>query len=164
MKSESASVSYAGLGRWLAALVLGLCLVAAPRLGLARPAPHLDIVSAKGPARFKIEVVDTEASRERGLMYRRSMARDHGMLFDFKTPQPVMFWMRNTYIPLDMLFIGQDGRVLWITHDAKPLDETPVGPPPSALVRGVLEIDGGEADRREIHVGDRVRHAIFETP
>ncbi len=72
----------------------------------------LDVATAKGKVHFKVEVVSTEQGRERGLMCRKTMARDRGMLFDFKQVAPVAFWMKNTILPLDMLFIAQDGRDL----------------------------------------------------
>jgi hypothetical protein len=92
-------------------------------------------------------------------MHRESMPADHGMVFDFKQDQPVAMWMRNTRIPLDMLFIDRDGRVVNIHARAVPFDETSIhsdGP-----VRGVLELNGGTAARLGLKAGDVVRHAIF---
>ncbi|MBP0650393.1 DUF192 domain-containing protein, partial [Mycobacterium tuberculosis] len=69
------------------------------------PADKLDLVTASGVHRFTVEIAADDASRAEGLMFRQSMADDHGMLFDFKREQPAAFWMKNTYIPLDMVFI-----------------------------------------------------------
>jgi uncharacterized membrane protein (UPF0127 family) len=81
------------------------------------------------------------------------------MLFDFKSPREVAFWMRNTYIPLDLIFIRADGRVLSIARNAKPFDETPI--PSGGPILGVLEIPGGRAAQIGVLPGDRVVHRIF---
>ncbi len=130
--------------------------------GPARAAPpleSLDIVTHGGVRHFKVEIADTPATREQGLMYRKSMAPDHGMLFDFKTSQPVAFWMKNTVIPLDMIFIAADGRIVSIARNAQPLDETPI--PSGGPVLGVLELKGGRAAEIGAEPGDRVRERIF---
>jgi uncharacterized membrane protein (UPF0127 family) len=88
------------------------------------------------------------------------LAADRGMLFDFQAPtDDVAFWMRNTLIPLDIVFIRPDGRVLSIARDAKPLDETPL--PAGGTIRGVLELAGGRAAEIGLMPGDRVVHRIF---
>lgn len=119
----------------------------------------LDVATAKGDFHFQVEVADTPASRERGLMFRKSMAGDRGMLFDFKSPQVVAFWMKNTLISLDMLFIGADGRIVSIARDARPMDETAI--PSGAPVLAVLELRGGRAAEIDAEPGDRVREPIF---
>ncbi len=121
----------------------------------------LTIVVAPGKAaRFQVEFVDSDPGRERGLMFRKSLAPNAGMLFDFKTPQEVNFWMKNTLIPLDMLFIGQDGRIKNIYRQATPQSLTPI--PSDGPVRGVLEIAGGRALELDLEPGDCVRHHIFQ--
>jgi uncharacterized protein len=92
-------------------------------------------------------------------MFRRSMSPDHGMLFDFIREKEAFFWMRNTYIPLDILFIAADGRIVAIAANTKPLDESPVGP--GSPVRAVLEIGAGRAEVLGIRPGDKVTHRIF---
>ena len=146
--------------RAAAAVVLSL-LCFAPVAGQARElrTETLVILTHRGPHRFQVEVADNEATRERGLMFRKALAPDHGMLFDFKTPQPVSFWMRNTLIPLDMVFITADGRILSIARNAAPLDETPIGSGGDVL--GVLELRGGRAAELGLEPGDRVRERIF---
>ena len=122
------------------------------------PRELLQIDTARGPVRFTMEVAADEASREYGLMFRRAMADDHGMIFDFHTPPTnVAFWMKNTLIPLDMLFVGPDGRIVNIAVMAKPHDETPV--PSAGPIRAVIEINGGLAGKLGIRPGDRVRDA-----
>ena len=110
-------------------------------------------------ARFQVEIADTEATRERGLMFRTALAPNAGMLFDFKTPQQVYFWMKNTLIPLDMVFIDAIGRVTNVAAMATPHSET--GIPSDGMVLGVLEIPGGRAGQLGIMEGDLVRHRIF---
>ena len=124
------------------------------------PVEPLEIVTHDGRTlKFEVEFVDTDETRERGLMFRKSLAADAGMLFDFKTPQYVSFWMKNTLIPLDIIFIGKDGRIVNIARQAKPMDETPL--PSAGPVRGVLEIKGGRAAELGIGPDDLVRHRIF---
>ncbi len=120
---------------------------------------HLTIVTGSGAHKFEIEVMRSNAELERGLMFRRTMAQDKGMLFDFKTPQTVSMWMKNTYLPLDMLFIGQDGRVVSIKENAEPLSETTIGS--GGLVTGVLEVNAGTAKRIGVEPGDLVHHPMF---
>jgi hypothetical protein len=119
----------------------------------------LDVVTAHGVFHFTVEIADTNATRERGLMYRRSLAPDRGMLFDFKMAQPVGFWMRNTLIPLDMLFIGADGRIISIARNAVPLSDANI--PSGGPALGVLEIRGGRAAEIDALPGDRVENRIF---
>ncbi|WP_371134632.1 DUF192 domain-containing protein [Phenylobacterium sp.] len=148
------------------ALALGACAmptlakspacVPQPQLGKLEP---LEIVTGQGRARLLVEVADSPRERERGMMCRTAMAADRGMLFDFKTPQPVAFWMENTLISLDMVFIRADGRVLSIQRNARPLDRTPL--PAGGVVLGVLEIPGGRAAQLGVLPGDQVIHRIF---
>lgn len=147
--------------RLLAAVLQALCLALmfAASLPLAAFADdsHAVLHTKKGDFTFNIEVVDTEAGREKGLMYRKSLAPDAGMLFDFLTPQPVEFWMENTLIPLDMVFIASDGIVTSIHADAKPMDTTPI--PSGGPVQFVLEIPGGRAAEIGLMPGDRMSEA-----
>lgn len=118
------------------------------------PVERLEIKTAKGVVKFQVEIAADDGSREYGLMNRPQMADDHGMIFDFHRPQPVAFWMRNTLIPLDMLFVTEEGRILNIARMAKPHDETPV--PSAGPIRAVIEINGGLADKLGIAPGDQV--------
>ncbi len=119
----------------------------------------LTIRSASGAHSFSVEVADTPERRSLGLMHRRSMPANAGMLFDFKSDQPVAMWMRNTVIPLDMLFIARDGRIVNIAERTVPFSET--GIPSRGPVRAVLELNAGTAARLGIKPGDRVTHPIF---
>jgi uncharacterized membrane protein (UPF0127 family) len=104
---------------------------------------------------FRVEVASSFEQQEKGLMFRTAMAPDEGMIFPMTSGQPASFWMRNTVIPLDIVFIGLDGRISNIAANARPYDETPllsVGP-----VSGVLELNGGRAAQLGIAAGDRVK-------
>lgn len=116
----------------------------------------LTIHSADGDHTFSIEIVDTAESRAQGLMYRQELAPDAGMLFDFLDDREVSFWMRNTFIPLDMLFITGEGVVKNIHVNARPHD--PTGIPSDGPVQFVLEIPGGRSVELGIEAGDTVTH------
>jgi uncharacterized membrane protein (UPF0127 family) len=125
------------------------------------PVETLVVKTAGGDVSFNVEVAVKQADKEIGLMYRKSMAKDHGMLFEMsKEPEPVSFWMKNTYISLDMLFVARDGRIVNIHHKAIPEDVTPL--PSREPVTGVVEINGGLADELGIKIGDKVVHAYFK--
>lgn len=121
---------------------------------------RVSIVTAQGARVFHVEVVKEEKDRNRGLMFRKHMADDRGMLFDYDPPQAISFWMKNTYIPLDIIFIGADGRIIRIAENAKPLDLTPL--PSGGEARGVLEINGGLSAKLGIKPGDLVQHKLFD--
>lgn len=119
----------------------------------------LTIVTAQGPVRFNVEVARTAAEQERGLMFRDAVAPDAGMIFPFDPPQAVWFWMKNTRIPLDLLFIRGDGTIARIAAMATPysLDAIPANEP----VAAVLEIAGGRAAAVGIVPGNHVRWGLL---
>jgi uncharacterized membrane protein (UPF0127 family) len=119
----------------------------------------LEIASKNGVHVFAVEMASTPEEQAKGLMFRRQLPEGQGMLFDFHKEQPTSFWMKNTYIPLDMIFIRGDGRILRIAKNTVPLSETLV--PSGGPVRAVLEVIGGTAKKLGIAPGDRVGHAIF---
>lgn len=128
--------------------------------------PDLAIVETDdGVVRFDVELADTAESRARGLMFREELPAGTGMLFIYESPQAVSFWMRNTLIPLDMVFLDRAGVIRHIHRNARPRDETPVpgaaagDPDPERLM--VLEIAGGEADRLGLAVGQPLAHPGF---
>ena len=117
---------------------------------------RVDLRGDWGQARFSVEVADTLQERSMGLMHRESMARSAGMLFVYQRPQAVSFWMRNTLIPLDMIFMDATGTVRRVHENAIPLDET--GIPGGPDIQYVLEINGGLAGRMGIDEGSELRH------
>jgi uncharacterized membrane protein (UPF0127 family) len=134
-----------------------------PAFAQAAPQPvameRLTIATAEGAREFSVEVAADEATRERGLMFRKEVPPGTGMLFDFNPARPVAFWMKNTLIPLDIIFIGVDGRIMNIAERTVPQSLTPV--PSEGAARAVLEIAGGAASRLGIRPGDRVQHRIL---
>ena len=140
--------------------ILFLSMLGFVAVAQAQTAPEkLAIVTATGSHPFTVEVMRTDPEREKGLMYRRFMPADRGMLFDFKKVEPVMMWMKNTYIPLDMVFIGPDGRVVSTAENAEPLSERVI--PSGGAVLGVLEVNAGTLARIAVKPGDRVENAMF---
>src|SRR3954470_11975067 len=123
------------------------------------PTADLTIETAGGPRKFHVELATTPPQLEQGLMFRRTLAPDTGMLFDFKTPSPVSMWMKNTFIPLDMLFIDAGGRVINIAERTVPHSLDPLAA--AGPARAVLEVNGGTAARLGIKPGDRVVFPIF---
>ena len=144
----------------LGAAIAVVFLVAA-FVGNATAAPMTTLViEANGTKHtLQVELAATEKSRQVGLMFRRKMAADAGMLFDYGRTQPVAMWMKNTYIPLDMLFIAADGRVVNIAKRTVPHSLSTIAS--VGRVRAVLEVNAGATDRLGIKPGDLVRHRIF---
>jgi uncharacterized protein len=147
--------------RCLLVLLAALSLLVLPCAGVAGAAElqPLEIASKNGVHVFAVEMASTPEEQAKGLMFRRQLPEGQGMLFDFHKEQPTSFWMKNTYIPLDMIFIRGDGRILRIAENTVPLSETLV--PSGGPVRAVLEVIGGTAKKLGIAPGDRVGHAIF---
>ncbi|WP_293462997.1 DUF192 domain-containing protein [Phenylobacterium sp.] len=121
-----------------------------------KPLEALQVRTDKGVHAFKVEVADSDREREYGLMCRRSLAADRGMLFLFAKAGPQMFWMRNTLIPLDIIYIGENGRVVSISRNVQPLDER--GAPSAGPAKFVLELAAGRAAQIGLLPGDRVLH------
>ena len=148
-----------------AVLLLVALLSAAAPGGAAEPplqqfaTAKLTIVSAGARHDFSVELAETPAQQEQGLMFRQSLAPDAGMLFDFKEPIVATMWMRNTLIPLDMLFVDQHGRIVNIAQRAVPESDATIAA--AAPVRAVIELNGGTAERLGIKPGDRVLYPIF---
>lgn len=121
---------------------------------------HAVTIETKGgPVVFHVEVAVHPDEQERGLMHRTSMPQDAGMLFVFQDVARRAFWMKNTLIPLDMLFIAEDGTIHHIHHGAKPLDLTKVTS--ERPVKAVLEVNGGLTDVLGIAEGDKIIHPVF---
>lgn len=159
---------------WLAASCIVAASVAA---AISFAAPQLDfgagqamvlpvdpdpllVETDQGARSFSIEVADEVGERTRGLMFRETMADDHGMLFVFEQQKEVGFWMKDTPMPLDLIFIGQDGVIRDIER-GEPFSEATVAP--DEPVRFVLELKAGTAERAGIEDGDKVRHRVIDT-
>lgn len=121
----------------------------------ARTGPAVRVLTQSGgPVDIGVEVVREPRTRERGLMFRRDMDEMHGMIFVFPRPDHQVFWMHNTILPLDMIFIRADRTILGIVKNATPETDDPREVPGDALY--VLEVNGGFADRHHLSAGDRV--------
>lgn len=148
--------------RWfllLLPLLLAVCATVA-RAQLAQfPSAALTIVTASGPHKFSVELATTPEQMAQGLMFRQSLAPDAGMLFDFVTPSMATMWMKNTLIPLDMLFVDATGHIVNIHERAVPQSLATIAA--AAPVRAVIELNGGTAARLGIKPGDRVIFPIF---
>ncbi|MFP1131462.1 DUF192 domain-containing protein [Asticcacaulis sp. W401b] len=120
----------------------------------------LQVLSGGATHAFQVEIADDEQERETGLMNRDSLPTGQGMLFLFPDARERAFWMKNTHIPLDILYISKSGEVISIQKNTMPMNETPLhsfGP-----AAAVLEINGGQADALGIKPGDRITHRFFE--
>jgi uncharacterized membrane protein (UPF0127 family) len=145
---------------WLAALltlfVTG-CMAQSPPQLLdldSFPKAKLEIQSSKETHRFEIWIAETSQQQQQGLMFVRDLPQNRGMLFIAKQPRVFDMWMKNTFIPLDMVFIAADGRIARIAANTTPhsLDIVSSG----VIVGAILELKGGEAARRALHLGDKV--------
>jgi uncharacterized protein len=164
---KAAAALAAAFAFWMVALVgagphpafaqaNGQTLAQAPAQTPAQGLEPLTIVTASGRHVFQVEMARTPEQRSRGLMFRRFMPPDRGMLFDFEVVEPVAMWMQNTYIPLDMFFIRPDGVIARIAENTEPLSTRTI--PSGEPVLGVLELNGGAAARIGAKAGERIEH------
>ncbi len=147
-------------------MLVAACAILAILAALAVSAPAqaageatLEIVSKTGVHAFAVELATNDAERSRGLMFRKELPEGRGMLFDFERDQPVAFWMHNTFISLDMIFIRSDGSILRIAENTEPMSDKLI--PSGGPVRAVLEVIAGTAHKLGIAPGDRVASPIF---
>lgn len=147
---------------WLiASLFLASCASMNAALLPSLPTETILVDTAQGEHSFKVEVAADHASQVRGLMYRQEMAPDAGMLFDLHRSEQISFWMKDTYLPLDMVFIRADGTVSSVEPNAIPLSTASI--PSQGPVRAVLELNAGRARELGILPGARVHAAIFDS-
>ena len=140
-------------------LVLAFSCVASAGSVRAADMQTFEIVTKSGVKVFNVEVAKTTEERERGLMFRKELSDGQGMLFDFSPEQEVSMWMKNTFIPLDMIFIRADGRILRIAENTVPQSTKII--PSRGLAKGVLEVIAGTAKKYGIAPGDRVAYPLF---
>ena len=137
-----------------------LAALASPHAqGWAAAAGTLVLETDSGPHSYSVEVATTDGERARGLMFRRTLPEASGMLFLYDEPQNVGMWMRNTYIPLDMVFISADGRVHRVETNTEPFSTDIITS--GGDVVGVLELNAGQAEKIGLKPGDRVIHPGF---
>jgi uncharacterized membrane protein (UPF0127 family) len=150
--------------RLFRAVVLVLLLAVPAAGGVAQepvqfPVSKLTIETATGSHPFTVEVATDSFQHARGLMYRRELAPDRGMIFLYEKEEEVLMWMKNTYVSLDMLFMDRTGRIVGIAANATPLSTDII--PSNAPVKAVLEVAAGTAARLKIEVGNQVIHPAF---
>ena len=149
-------------GRRAAAWLLVAALAWAPAAAVETfQAGTAEIRSGTDRHQFRVELAVTDAQHRQGLMHRLTLGENEGMLFLYTPPRRIRMWMKDTYIPLDMLFIRPDGAIAAIAEDTTPLSLAPIGP--DVHVNGVLEVPAGTARRLGLRPGDRVHHPHFDT-
>ena len=144
-------------------MVLGMVMLTFIAIGQGAHAAEtepLEIVTKSGVQVFAVEMARTEEQKTTGLMYRKELADGRGMLFDFSPEQQISMWMKNTLIPLDMIFISADGRILRIAENTVPQSLSIISS--GGPAKGVLEVIGGTARKYGIAAGDRVAHSLFK--
>lgn len=141
------------------AIVWAIIVVSGGFAAHAAEVQPLEIATKSGVQVFAVEMAKTEEEKTTGLMYRKELADGRGMLFDFSPEQEVSMWMKNTFIPLDMIFIRADGRILRIAENTEPQSTRIISS--GGLAKGVLEVIGGTARKYGIAPGDRVAHPLF---
>jgi uncharacterized membrane protein (UPF0127 family) len=148
----------------VAVVVLGTLHAASPRADAEAPlvarTTDVTVVTREGNFKFRVELADTPETQARGLMYRMSLPAAGGMLFDFGAPKPVAMWMKNTYVPLDIIFLNASGHVVDVAESLRPLSTTIIQGREPALA--VLELQGGTAKRIGLGIGDYVEHPMFK--
>ena len=158
--SSDSSVARRRAGAWLWPLVAALAFCALAGFGAhAASIQPLEIVTKSGVHVFSVEMATTDEEKQTGLMYRRELPDGKGMLFDFSPEQQISMWMKNTYIPLDMIFIRADGRILRIAENTEPESTKIISS--GGLAKGVLEVIAGTAQKYGIAPGDKVAHPLF---
>jgi uncharacterized membrane protein (UPF0127 family) len=167
MRAVSAMISHLSSStrralRHLRAIAVVAPLLAATSASMSFEESPLTIDAADAQFEFRVELAVSPAQRSQGLMFRESLEEDRGMLFDFGKPQLASMWMRNTYVPLDMLFIDMHGRITQIAANTRPLSDAVIAS--REPVRAVLELRGGVSAKLGIKPGDLVIHPLFTEP
>ena len=145
-------------GAALLSFAVLVCALAAPAAALEKQ--QLTFVTGSGSHTITVEVADDEKERATGLMFRRSIGPDEGMLFLYEQEHEISMWMKNTYIPLDMLFVKRNGVIAQIAADTEPFSEAIIAA--QEPVMAVIEMGAGSARRLGIRPGDRVQHPRFK--
>jgi uncharacterized membrane protein (UPF0127 family) len=147
------------VGSFRAPVLALFALLALHGIAAAAEVQSLEIATKSGVKMFEVEIAKTDKERETGLMFRKELADGRGMLFDFTPEQEVSMWMKNTILPLDMIFIRADGRILRIAENTEPQSLRIISS--GGPAKGVLEVIAGTAKKYGIAPGDRVAHPLF---
>ena len=122
---------------------------------------ELNIITSNGSITYHVETAVTKEEMSKGLMDRKQLRKDSGMLFDINGATKIALWMKDTYIPLDMLFVNKQGEIIWIYKNAEPLSTTFIQPPMDEPIEAVLEINAGDVEKHKIEVGDKIKHDLI---
>ena len=158
--SSNRKAAWSLAGGWLTAFLVFAALTLAGSQARAANVQPLEIATKNGVQVFSVELATTEEEKTTGLMFRKELPDGKGMLFDFSPAQEVSMWMKNTYIPLDMIFIRADGRILRIAENTEPMSIKVI--PSNGLAKAVLEVPAGTAQKYGIRPGDHVGHPLFD--
>lgn len=142
----------------LCAFVLLLCGCSPKNDNLS----ELVFLTENGPVAYQVEMASTKEEMSKGLMDRKELAPNSGMIFDLQGQQEIAMWMKDTYIPLDMVFVNQKGKIIWIYKNARPMSTELIRPQVSEPLSAVIELNGGDTDKNGIKTGDTVRHKILQ--
>ena len=123
---------------------------------------ELVFMTSDGPVTYQVETAVTKDEMSRGLMERKSLAENSGMLFALQGQQEIAMWMQDTYIPLDMVFVNQDGKIVWIYQNAEPMSTRLIRPQTTEPLSAVIEINAGDVEKNGIKVGDTVQHELLK--
>ena len=123
---------------------------------------ELVFMTSDGPVTYQIETAVTKDEMSRGLMERKSLAENSGMLFVLEGQEEIAMWMKDTYIPLDMVFVNQDGKIVWIYKNAEPMSTRLIRPQTQEPLSAVIEINAGDIEKNGIKVGDTVQHKLLK--
>lgn len=123
---------------------------------------ELVFMTSDGPVTYQVETAVTKDEMSRGLMERKSLAENSGMLFALQGQQEIAMWMQDTYIPLDMVFVNQDGKIVWIYQNAEPMSTRLIRPQTQEPLSAVIEINAGDVEKNGIKVGDTVQHELLK--
>lgn len=120
------------------------------------------IQTENGNVEYRVETALTHEEMSKGLSDRKELAKDSGMIFNLQGIEGIAMWMQDTYIPLDMIFVNKDGRILWIYENAEPLSTKLIHPETNEPIWAVIELNGGDVKQHNIKIGDIVKHQILK--
>lgn len=122
---------------------------------------ELVFVTSEGPVTYQIETATTREEMSTGLMNRKTVAENSGMLFVLQGQNEIAMWMEDTYVPLDMIFVNQDNKIIWIYKNAEPLSTQLIRPQTDEPLSAVIEVNAGDVDKNGIKIGDTVQHELL---
>jgi len=141
-----------------------ICIVALALISCKQKNDNLSemvIMTSKGPIIYQVESATTKEQMSQGLMNRKELRSDSGMIFALNGAKDIAMWMKDTYIPLDILFVNKDGKIISFYKNAEPLSTKLIKPQVNEPLAAVIEINGGDIEKNNISIGDTVRHELI---